>query len=276
MTDKYRRQVQSSSRFTALEVRLMAALAYDLRQSVPDLANQFRDAHPGLRRNTAFGYYAETIVDPARPPGSGPTGRFGTVHAMLAGLPEAVAFQVELLNGRLLGLHADSYGQDTRAIDFATVPVTEIFTLDAAGRSIPYQQTAGLRAESPLRAAVKAPTSRPTAPPRVAYVDPAPKPGETRRTPAPGPAQAAPHRPPPSTALPDPVEAPLDDASLKVGIWVAIASLAVIAWVLGAPVFIAAIGAGMAGRALTSPKALPVIAEALKAWRARQTGPSGS
>lgn len=276
MTDKYRRQVHSPPRFTALETRLMAALAHDLRQAVPDLAGQFQAARPGLRRNTAFGYYAETIVDRARPLGSGPSGRFGTVHAMLAGLPEAVAFQVELLNGRLLGLHADSYGQDTRAIDFATVPVTEIFTLDGAGRSIPYQ-AAGSRHVDSLSHRLPPAAGPQATPPRVVHVSPA-RPGEAvaaRKLAAP---QAAPQRLEPApSAVPAPADAPLDDASLKVGVWVTLSALGFLAnLIFNVPAFAAAILVGVIGRAATSPKALPVIAEALKSWRAQQKAPSGS
>lgn len=289
MTDKYRRQVHNAPRFTALETRLMAALAHDLRQTVPDLAGQFQDARPGLRRNTAFGYYAETIVDRARPPvsltlDSGPTGRFGTVHAMLAGLPEAVAFQVELLNGRLLGLHADSYGQDTRAIDFATVPVTEIFTLDASGRSIPYHAVTGYRPESPLRRLQRNPDPQPEPiiePPRLVNVGPLQRVQDAGRPPDPAPAAARP-RPatvsaPMTTPVTTPDEIPLDEASLKVGIWVMLGALAFIAnLIFDLPFVAAAILVGVIGRAATSPKALPVIAEALKSWRARQNSPAGS
>ncbi|MGA0546058.1 hypothetical protein ACO2Q1_12350 [Brevundimonas sp. VNH65] len=286
MTDRYRRQVHSPPRFTALETRLMAALAHDLRQTVPDLAGQFQNARPGLRRNTAFGYYAETVVDLARPPayptpGSGPTGRFGTVHAMLSGLREAVSFQVELLNGRLLGLHADSYGQDTRAIDFATVPVTEIFTLDASGRSIPYQ-TAGSRHVDNLSHRLPPAAGAQPTPPRVVHVSPA-RAGETvaaRKPPAPQSAtpQAAPQRREPApVAAPAPAEAPLDGASLKVGVWVTLGALAFLAnLIFDVPAVAAAILVAFIGRAATSPKALPIIADALKSWRAQQKAPSGS
>lgn len=276
MTDKHRRQMHNAPRFTALETRLMAALAHDLRQTVPDLAGQFQDARPGLRRNTAFGYYAETVVGRPRPMGSGPTGRFGTVHAMLAGLPEAVAFQVELFNGRLLGLHADSYGQDTRAIDFATVPVTEIFTLDGSGRSIPYQAAGSRHVDSLSHRLTPAAGPQPT-PPLVVHVSPA-RPGEAvaaRKLAA--PQAAAQRRELAPAAPPPPADAPADEASLKVGVWVTLGTLGFLAnLIFNVPAFAAAILVGVIGRAATSPKALPVIAEALRSWRAQQNHPAGS
>lgn len=137
----------------------MDALAHDLRREVPDLAGQFGEALPGLRRNTAFGAYVEMIVDRNRPaPGHGPTGAFGSVHAMVGDLPDPVAFRVHLRQGRLLGLEADSYGHDTRHIDFQTAPFDEVFYLDDAGDSILFEPFAGRRAAPPT------PTLRPEAP----------------------------------------------------------------------------------------------------------------
>ncbi|GLS01348.1 hypothetical protein GCM10007859_13610 [Brevundimonas denitrificans] len=78
-----------------------------------------------------------------------PTGRFGTVHAMVGDLPDPIAFQVELRQGRLLALHGDAYGQDTRAIDFARVPYDQVFTLDDQGESVAFDPEA-LMQPSPL------------------------------------------------------------------------------------------------------------------------------
>lgn len=129
---------------------MLEALAWDLRDVVPDLAGQVEESWPGQRRNTGFGYFAELIVDRNRPsPGLKVHGRFGTVHAMIGDLPEPVAFQVELREGRLLALHADSYGQDTRAVDFATTPFDEVFTVDDAGESVLFDPR-GVMPESPL------------------------------------------------------------------------------------------------------------------------------
>lgn len=146
----WRRRV--SARFTKLEREVMAALAHDLRHVSPDLAGQFEESLPGTRRNTGSGLFSETIVSSRRPlSAERETGRFGTVHAMVGDLPDPIAFQVELRNGRLLALHGDAYGQDTRAIDFATVPFDQVFTLNDQGDSIPFDPAAPMR-PSPLLA----------------------------------------------------------------------------------------------------------------------------
>lgn len=138
------------SRFTPLESDILDALAWDLRDIAPDLAGQFAESLPGSRRNTGSGLFTELIVDRSRPPPlTEPTGRFGTVHAMVGDLPDPVAFQVELRQGRLLAMHGDAYGQDTRALDFARVPYDQIFTLDGRGESVAFDPAA-LMQPSPL------------------------------------------------------------------------------------------------------------------------------
>ncbi len=139
-----------STRFTPLESDVLDALAWDLRDIAPDLAGQFAESLPGSRRNTGSGLLTELIVDRDRPPPlTSPTGRFGTVHAMVGDLPDPVAFQAELRQGRLLFLHGDAYGQDTRAIDFARVPYDQVFTIDKHGDSIAFDPAA-LMQPSPL------------------------------------------------------------------------------------------------------------------------------
>jgi len=139
-----------SSRFTRLESDILDALAWDLERIAPDLAGQFAEALPGTRRNTGSGLYTELIVDRDRPPPlTSPTGRFGTVHAMVGDLDDPVAFQIELRQGRLLALHGDAYGQDTRDIDFARVPYDQIFALNDQGDSIAFDPAA-LMQPSPL------------------------------------------------------------------------------------------------------------------------------
>lgn len=139
-----------SSRFTPLETAVLDALAWELRDAAPDLAGQFAESLPGQRRNTGSGLYTEVIVDRTRPaPLTTPSGRFGTVHAMVGDLPDPVAFQVELRAGRLLYLFGDAYGQDTRDIDFTTVPFDQVFTIDAGGQSVAFQPAA-LVPPSPL------------------------------------------------------------------------------------------------------------------------------
>lgn len=139
-----------SSRFTPLETAVLDALAWELRDAAPDLAGQFAESLPGQRRNTGSGLYTEVIVDRTRPaPLTTPSGRFGTVHAMVGDLQDPVAFQAELRAGRLLYLFGDAYGQDTRDIDFATVPFDQVFTIDDQGESVAFDPVA-LMPPSPL------------------------------------------------------------------------------------------------------------------------------
>jgi hypothetical protein len=116
----------------------MEALAADLRDIVPGLARQFAASRPTVRRNSGFGLFSEMAVDQA-PTGGGPSGDLGTVHVMVGNLPDPIAFTARLQDGRLVGLMGDSYGQDTRQIDFTTVPFSQVFTLDDSGRSVPFR-----------------------------------------------------------------------------------------------------------------------------------------
>lgn len=141
-----------SSRFTRLETAVVDALAWELGDIAPDLAGQFAESLPGQRRNTGSGMLTEMIVGRSRPaPLTTPTGRFGTVHAMVGDLPDPIAFQVQLRAGRLLYLFGDSYGQDTRHIDFATVRFDQVFTIDEDGASIAFDPAARMP-PSPLPA----------------------------------------------------------------------------------------------------------------------------
>lgn len=155
-----------SPRFTPLETAVLDALAWELRDLAPDLAGQFAESLPGQRRNTGSGLLTELIVDRTRPePMTTPTGRFGTTHAMVGDLPDPVAFQVELRAGRLLYLFGDAYGQDTRDIDFATVPFDQVFTIDAAGESVAFDPVA-LMPPSPLLDLHRYPEPEPVTPDR--------------------------------------------------------------------------------------------------------------
>lgn len=138
------------SALTPLERAVLDALAWELRDVAPDLAGQVEDSLPGLRRNTGGGLLTELIVDRRRPASDAEaTGLFGTVHAMIDGLSDPVAFQVELNQGRLIALHGFSYDQDTRGVDFATVPFEEVFLVDEAGESVLFDPAQTLP-ESPL------------------------------------------------------------------------------------------------------------------------------
>lgn len=242
-----------TSRFTPLESDILDALAWDLRDIAPDLAGQFAESLPGSRRNTGSGLFTELIVDRSRPPPmTTPTGRFGTVHAMVGDLPDPIAFQVELRHGRLLSLHGDAYGQDTRAIDFARVPYDQVFTLDDRGESVAFDPAA-LMQPSPLLDLHQHTDHEP------------PHPVES------GPqalvdvlfGKVAPASP----------EAPADDSppdksdrtTVLIGLWVVIAAVSFLAVVLlDVSIFFAAILAGVLGRALQKPKILDALTRATR------------
>ncbi|WP_428156389.1 hypothetical protein [Brevundimonas sp.] len=128
------------SHLTPLESAVMDAMVWQMGDSVPDLASQAAASSPGLRRNTGAGLYSRIVVDADRIAANpDATGLFGTVHVMIADLPDPIGFQIELRQGRLTALHGQSYGQDTRAIDFSSTPFGEVFTVDARGQSILYR-----------------------------------------------------------------------------------------------------------------------------------------
>ena len=159
------------SHLTPLESAVMDAMIWQMGDSVPDLRAQVAASSPGLRRNTGAGLYSQIVVDADRAVANpDATGLFGTVHAMIAGLPDPVGFQIELRQGRLTALHGQSYGQDTRAIDFSTTAFEEVFTVDEAGRSILFRPAR--RASDPITPKAKpAAQAAPKAQPK-----PAPKP----------------------------------------------------------------------------------------------------
>ena len=150
------------SHLTPLESAVMDAMIWQMGDSVPDLAAQVAASSPGLRRNTGAGLYSRIVVDANRTAANpDATGLFGTVHVMVADLPDPVGFQIELRQGRLMALHGQSYGQDTRAIDFADVAFDDVFTVDENGRSVPYRPVWRAPDAAVLR---PKPAARPTAP----------------------------------------------------------------------------------------------------------------
>jgi hypothetical protein len=255
------------TRFTPLESDILDALAWELREVAPDLAGQFAGSLPGSRRNTGSGLFTELIVDRSRPaPLTTPTGRYGTVHAMVGDLPDPIAFQVELRQGCLLALHGDAYGQDTRAIDFARAPFDQIFTLDDHGESVAFDPGA--------------------------LIQPVPLPDlHQPADPAPPPPVSAPrvmtiaevqqfqseklqglidlfgtvH---PATSTPGGDDAPIDKAdqtSLKVGLWVAVAIGALlITLVMRLPIFVAIFLTFVVGRMLSRPPVLSALARRIR------------
>jgi len=256
-----------TARFTPLESDILDALAWDLRDIAPDLAGQFAESLPGSRRNTGSGLFTELIVDRHRPsPLTTPTGRFGTVHAMVGDLPDPIAFQAELRQGRLLALHGDAYGQDTRAIDFARVPFDQVFTLDEQGESIAFDPAA-LMPPSPLLDLHQHTDYQPPRP-----IEPAREnAGALQRVQEPGPqalievlfGKIAPASP--ETAADESPPTKADRTTVLIGLWVFIAAFAFLAVVLfDLPFVFALFLAGVLGQALHKPKVLDALTRATR------------
>lgn len=252
------------TRFTPLESDILDALAWDLRDIAPDLAGQFAESLPGARRNTGAGLFTELIVDRSRPPPmTTPTGRFGTVHAMVGDLPDPIAFQVELRQGRLLALHGDAYGQDTRAIDFARVPFDQVFTLDEHGESVAFDPEA-LMQPSPLLDLQQHTDHQPplpvAAPATVTVADVQRFQNEKLQ----GLVDVMFGTVRPATGAPVDEDAPVDKAdqtSLKIGLWVAVAVGALlITLVMRLPIFFALFLTFAVGRMLSRPPVLSALA----------------
>ncbi|WP_420470839.1 hypothetical protein [Brevundimonas sp. FT23042] len=245
------------SRYTRLERAAMAALAHDLRAEIPDLAGQFEESHPSQRRNSGFGLFTEMVVDRHRPaPPSGPTGDFGAVHVMVGALPDPVAFKARFRNGVLLGLLGDSYGQDTRGIDFATVSFDQVFTVDAAGVSIPFEPARHMP-PSPL---LDLHRHTDHLPPRV-------EPPVLRNVGALQRVQEV-ERPAPQIGRDAETGTPIaDQTSLLVGLWVLIAVIALLmVFAFRLPFAFGVFVAIFAGRAVKDPKVLSRISAAVNGW----------
>ena len=151
------------------------ALAWELRGTISDLDAQFEMATAGRRMNTGSGFHHEIIIDRNRKaPTETPLGLFGSVHAMIDGLEDAVLFQVQLREGRLLALVADAYDQDTRHIDFMSTGYEQVFYLDADGASRLFDSSVLLSGSRPSweRSEWEPPEPQP---PAFSYVHPAPE-----------------------------------------------------------------------------------------------------
>ena len=241
--------------YTRLERTVMDALARELRGQAPDLAAQFAASRPTVRRNSGFGVFTEILVPPERPT-SGPTGEFGTVHVMIAGLADPVAFRARLRDGRLLGLLGDSYGQDTRSIGFATVPFDQVFTVDASGRSVPFEvpsRTPHPTASHPIEPTV-APASRPPEPVLVQS-----RVGVEAAAPRPVPAQQ-----PAPTADPSGDLSPEERTTLRIGLWTSLFALgSILVLVFDVPIPFVFVAAFVAGRFFQTDRGLDLLRRTL-------------
>lgn len=261
--------------FTPLERAALDGLAWELGFEAPDLAGQIADSLPDRRRVHGPLFFTETIVDRSRPASSrkaqsaypGPaettTGRLGTIHVQIDHLDHPVAFQAELLNGRLIALHGDAYGRDLTAVDLTGDVVDQVFRLDANGRSIAVDRPA--RVEPTLEA-------RPL---RRSQEDPDP-PGPTPDTLPPAVAAkavlhllfskktgAVPEAEPPPAA---------DLALIRLGVMAGGVLLALfLIFALDFHPIFAAIPAIWLTRALLTKRGLAGIAQLVAAWRARHS-----
>lgn len=276
-----------AGRYTRLETAVMSALAQDLRGQVPDIAAQFSRSRPTIRRNSGFGQFTEMLVDAHRPPPGGPTGDIGTVHVVVIGLRHPVAFRARVRDGRLLGLLADSYGEDTRGIDFATVPFDQIFTVDAGGASVHFAgmhrpETAANQAKTRTEARQEASRPQPLRQAPTQSVPTSPPPPRVRPAPAPVARQTLPPRQPQAAEFkPDPdVISDEDRMTMRIGLWAMIGVIGMLLFtVFGVPLPFVLIAGFVVGRFFQTEKgliALRRIQQSLKAAQdaaqARQTG----
>lgn len=279
MTSRYRRQIEHTPRFSSLEIAVMQALAWELRSTVSDLDAQFELASAGRRSNTGSGFHHEIIGDRNRAaPPETPTGLFGSVHAMIDGLEDAVLFQVQLRNGQILALVADAYDQDTRSIDFMSTGYEQVFYLDANGASVPFDGSVLLSGHRPTwERSDWEPPAFDTGRPVIAAMSPASRPRALERAALHGSSTGF------ESAAVDLVDdlrtlvrpraeaagAPMDPTTLKVGIWVGLIALAGIATALGASLFFTVFGAVFIARAATQKPALDAIGRMLadRRWR---------
>lgn len=160
------------TRLTPLETAVLEALADELRLELPDLRAQIAKAVPGERRNIGFGFFTEIIVDRSGPPADRPlTGRFGTIHGDVPGIIDPMAFQIDVIGGRLTALHGMTYEEPTEGIDFATVRLGALFRIDAQGNSVAWEPGVSI-VDSPLRALTK--SDEPAPPTPVLPIQPSP------------------------------------------------------------------------------------------------------
>lgn len=185
---------------------------------------------------------------------------------MVDDLPDPLAFQAELRQGRLLALHGDAYGQDTRAIDFARVAYDQVFTLDEQGESIAFDPAA-LMQPSPLLDLhqhadhepphpVDPPLNNLGAPQQVQRSGPQTLVDVVFGKVEPASREAAADETPPGKA---------DQTTVLIGLWVGIAVVALLAVVLfDFSIFFAVFFAGIVGRMLHKPKVLAALTRATR------------
>lgn len=253
-------RAKPAAHFTRLESAVMAALAAELRHAVPDLSAQFRNARPGLKRNMAFGYYCGLTGDGVSPV-STRDGALGSVHVLIDGLHDAVAFRVLMRQGRAVAIEADSYGQDTRAIDFDRVGFEQVFTVNASGQSVLFEGPSVI----PTASAAARPRQIPAAPrPTAAASAHAQSPAAVIVHPRPVQSGFGPNGAVSTPSTPRPA-AEADTSEIPPGAmlliaWTVIAVVAVLlVLIFDLPILFAAIAAFWIGNAVRQPKVLAAL-----------------
>ena len=274
--------------FTRLEQAVLGALSWDLASTAPDLTGQVRESRPTGRLNSGSGFLTEILVSTDRPwPNETTSGDFGTVHCLVDGLRDPVAFEARLRGGRLVALVADAYGQDTRRIDWTTVRFEQVFTLGMRGESILFdpalsrtgqnhtgqtrragETRTNAGAQPRPRTPISASTSpRPTTPPPQTFHRPAAVPATVITT--------------SGTATSSPPDMPEGDEPTReqlttnaVGIWAVVMVGAVfLSWITDLPMVLTVIGGVVLARQMTRPDNLRSIARATsKAGEYRVSG----
>ena len=185
---------------------------------------------------------------------------------MVGDLPDPIAFQVELVAGRLIALHGDAYGQDTRALDFARVPYDQIFTVDDQGESVAFDPAA-LMQPSPLLDLHQHADGEPLPSVAAQLFDIGSMRGPGDAAPKPlidvlfGSPTSTPPEAPPADASADKA----DQTSIRVGLSVVLGIIALFAIAFfEVPVVFALIVLFVVGRFLNKPAVLSVLARAAR------------
>jgi len=262
-----RRRDQPIPPFSRLERAALQSLAWELGPDLPQLEGLADEATPDRLYRGPSSFVRRTGMAGVRAGrGRGPSGVFGSVHAMVSGLADPIAFQLQLRRGRLVALIADAYGQDISGLDLETARADQLFYLDDRGRSHPIDARLFRQKDRSLAKADQVDV-RPGKSPAPASPSPA-----TFQRPA-----VAPVQPPPMTAVPSSAEQAIatgiDKTTLKIGIWAGLIALAVVIGFLSEGSFIfPAIIAFWIARLLTQPKSLDRIHQALASRQSGQFG----
>ena len=264
-----RRRDQPIPPFSRLERAALQALAWELGPDLPQLEGLADEATPDRLYRGPSSFVRRTGMAGVRAGrGRGPSGVFGSVHAMVDGLPQPIAFQLQLRRGRLVALIADAYGQDISGLNLQTTRSDQLFYLDDRGRSHAidpalFRQRDRSLAKGDQRDVRVGRSTPPIQPPPTVSIQ--------RQTAV--PAQAAPTPASAPSSAEQAIASGIDKTTLKIGIWAGLITLAVIIGILSEGSFIfPAIIAFWIGRLLTQPKSLDRIHQALVA---RQTGQFG-